>query len=137
MAELTPLERRALDMLLAGDHPALKTLREQALSLSATDRKFMCAGLFTELQVAPTAPRLDIARTTIRDVSGATKEGRVFGFILFVVGGALAKLECHDFGSGAPCHAEPDLQRLFYVREEYPGSPEETAQRDLDALKLG
>ena len=51
MLTLEPIEHQAMQLLLAGDHPTLETLRQQFDRCSVANRKFTGVGFFTSFQV--------------------------------------------------------------------------------------
>ena len=126
------LERKALEMLLAGDHPSLVVLREQLAVVDVQDREFSGVGFFTELRVPPSAARLDgrprlIIGDVYAEVSGLEHP---VGFLLFVSEGALDMLECFIHDDQWPA-SEPTLVRAYYVRTG--AEVVETPCRDLQA----
>jgi hypothetical protein len=52
------LERTLMDWLLAGDHPALATLRAQYAAAEIEERELSGAGCLVHYQVPPDVPRL-------------------------------------------------------------------------------
>jgi hypothetical protein len=55
---LNEMERRALDMLLAGDKPELAVFRAQLNAATVASRKFTGVGFFTRLSVSAELPRV-------------------------------------------------------------------------------
>lgn len=108
-SELTPFEREAIALLLAGDHPLLAALREQATHCQATKREFTGVGFFTDLAVPPDTKPIPLNRDRIvlNDV-GAEWDGLVHGasLILFVDGGRLTLLEGFTYDDPWPEHIE-------------------------------
>jgi hypothetical protein len=124
--ELTPLEAAVLDMLLAGDDTHLAILREQRRLLRVTDREYSGVGFFTDLAIAPDAPRLPGAPMlrfgdVIADIEGLVHGA---GFVLFVDDGLITMLEGHLWGDAR----WPDEITKFTVR--YDSEP-----RDLTRLR--
>lgn len=96
---LTPLERRVMDMMLAGDHPVLNLLKRQLGSSHVLERTYTGVGFFTKFYVPPEMPRIKAGRVVIDDVCGEIPDyygpGRswVCHFLLFVEGGVIDTLE--------------------------------------------
>ena len=96
---LTPLERRVMEMLLAGDHPVLNVLKRQLDASSVLKRDYDGVGFFTEFYVPPQLPRIKADRLVIDDVYGKIPDYYRPGlpwvgfFILFVEKGAIDTLE--------------------------------------------
>lgn len=99
---INDLESRALNLLLAGDHPALAVLRRQMASVVVSRREFTGVGFLTDFLVGD-APRLGQARLQLGDV-GATAPGlrNGIGFVLFVENGAIATIEAHTYDEPLP-----------------------------------
>jgi hypothetical protein len=98
--KLTNLEITVLRFLLAGDCPALLTLRQQCEVSDVQERRLTGTGFFTLFNIPKSAIRIpSAARFAIRDVY-ATIEGLKYpaGFILFVAEGSMSTLEgySHD-----------------------------------------
>jgi hypothetical protein len=134
LTSMNDFERRAMELILGGDHPHFDVLRSQAMAASVTSRKYTGVGFFTSFDVPVTCPRLppSRARWLISDVHGEA-EGveHGVGFILFVDDGALGMLECYTYGteSLAP---EARLLRVYYMRHpDDTGSLVECPVRDL------
>jgi hypothetical protein len=95
---LRPLEREALDLLLAGDHPALHVLRAQRRTVTVKGRVFTGSGFLADLEVTSGVPRLpELLSTFISDVDGEV-DGVPCGFVVHVRGGLLDVLEAHAWG---------------------------------------
>ena len=134
--QLSNFEREAIDKLLAGEHPILAGLREQARDATVISREFTGSGLFTTLSPAPTATRLPLhGRLALSDVGGQIA-GLQYpaGFILFVEDGLINMLECFSFEDDFP--ETPTLTRIYYLRHEqgHQGNLVETATRDIQSL---
>lgn len=114
VSALTSSEKQVLDWLLAGDTQALETLCAQLQVARVTDRESTGLGAYTRFAVDSSAPRLGVTRAILRDVCGETADGVELGFILYVIDGALATLECHLWGEDE-LHGAPDIRRLFYI----------------------
>jgi len=69
--ELNELERAVMEMLLAGDDPALAVLATQFCLANAARREFTGVGFYIDFDVPPDAPRL-VCRNAfhIADVDG-------------------------------------------------------------------
>ena len=99
-------------MLLAGDDPTLKTLREQYHAANVTEHKLSGAGFFLKFSVPPNARRLQAGTLSHlgdvkADIAGL-KNGA--GFILHLCDGAIHYLEGFSFGE-----PWPDNVRTFRV----------------------
>ena len=85
MLDIQPIERQVMQMLLAGDHPTLKSLRQQFEHSCVTDRNFTGLGFFTSFEVRDDSARIEPPkRIVISDVC-ADVDGLEFGcgFVLF------------------------------------------------------
>ncbi len=134
---LTDIERAVLDMLLAGDHPALATLRQQLATSDIRSRDYTGVGFFTEFSVPQTAPLLEGPQNfRLSDVS-ATLSGveHGAGFILFVQEGRIDFLECFTYDGQWP--ENPKLLEAFYLAPTKPRSPSlvRTDRRDFETLR--
>ena len=129
------IERRVMQMLLAGDHPTLETLRQQFDRCSVAKREFTGVGFFTSFKVRDGVPRLEPARRIVMGDVCADVDGLEWGcgFILFVDDGLLGTLECHLWGDDAlPDNAR--CTRLYYVHQPDPPGITETKERDMEAV---
>jgi len=112
---LTAFEKAGLDMLLAGEGPALEILRRQAAACSVTERSFTGCGFFTELSVPadceliPSRSRL-VFSEVVGTIDGFEPQ---IGFLLFGGDGKLQTLECYVFGDGWPERVESWKLRYF------------------------
>ncbi len=69
MFDIEPEERRVMQMLLAGEHPTLDTLRKQFDRSSVSERDFTGCGIFTSFKVEDCKPRIEpTTRIVIHDV---------------------------------------------------------------------
>jgi hypothetical protein len=130
---LNDFERRALDKLLAGDHPLLTRLRRQLAAAEVAEWESTPTGFVTRLAVPEKESRLEHPRPfqildVYGEIAGLASEA---GFILFVEDGVARSLECQALGDAWP--SDPELERLFYMRPKSLGSAElvETPVRDL------
>ena len=92
---MNEMERRASEMLLAGEDPLLSVLRAQLHAAAVDRREFSGVGFFTYLSVPTELPR---AKGCVRLVLGdlyaeVTGLEHAAGFLLFVTDGALDFLE--------------------------------------------
>lgn len=134
---LTPLERRVMEMMLAGDHPVLNLLKRQLDASHVLERTFTGVGFFTKFHVPPEMPRIKAGRVVIDDVGGEIPDyygpGRswVSHFLLFVEGGVIDTLE----GATPDEEWTNDESRivLTYCTE---ASPRGTQQNRRDWLRL-
>ena len=93
MEGLNDLEQAVLDKLLAGDHPALSTLREQARRAQLVGREYTGVGFFCDFQVPGDVPVVS-GDFHISDVVGELHGlAHGTGFVLFVRDGRLNMLE--------------------------------------------
>ena len=89
--------------LLAGDHPVLATLRDQASRVASVVREFTGVGFWTDIELAEDAPRTPIANFELTDVyAEAASLERGVGFILFVRDGFAVQLEGVTYGEPWP-----------------------------------
>lgn len=133
---MTELERRVLEMLLAGDDPVLDALRSQLQLATVASREFSGAGLFTNFHLPSETPMLSVPQNfEIGDVSGKLS-GKDCGFLLFVRNGAIDFLEGHLWDDGE-WPASPKIESLYYMHHSPPDSPRlvKTEQRDFTALR--
>ena len=94
---LSELEKRAMQMLLAGDDHRLAVLRAQLDRVTVTERIYSDSGFFTHFGVPESSPRLsaDSSSMVIDDVHAELRELKYpVACILFVRDGALDMLEC-------------------------------------------
>jgi hypothetical protein len=104
MEDLNALEQAVLDKLLAGDPPALATLRAQAEKARLFGRELSGVGFFCSFEVPPEAPRLEgLVDFQIDDVD-AFVHGLAHGagFVLFIRDGRLDMLEGFSYGEPWP-----------------------------------
>lgn len=130
---LNEMEKRALEMLLAGEDDRLALLRSQLDSASVARRELPGAGFFTHLTVPSHLPRLRVRKLVIGDLySEIIGLPHPAGFLLFVTDGTLDFLECFIVDNRWPEDAQ--LHRPYYVHPSAPGSASlvETRERDLD-----
>ncbi len=114
--EPTPLERRVMEMLLAGDDPTLVVFRNQFHSAEASGRTLTGVSFFLDFSVPPEVPRLEGRNRAfeIGDVA-AEVEGlaHAAGFVLHVRAGVIASLE--GFSYGEPWPASVEKFRVSYI----------------------
>jgi len=135
MANTKQIEHDAMQMLLAGAHPTLETLRAQFERSYVSERNFTGLGFFTTFNVREPYSRLDPPNRIVIDDVCADVAGLETGcgFVLFVDDGLLGTLECHLWGDNAlPKDAQYD--RLFYIHQPNPPGIAETANRDMTSL---
>jgi len=130
---LNQMERRALEMLLAGDNDELAVFRAQLSATTVASREFTGVGFFTRLSVPAELPRVKgrahmVISDLCAEVSGLEHEA---SFLLFMEDGAIDVLECAIVDDHWPVDAT--LRRPYYVRPAAPGSSSivETRERDL------
>lgn len=117
MEGLTALEQAVLDKSLAGDHPALATLRAQARQARLLTRELTGVGFFCSFEIPPNTPRLEgFGDFQIDDVNAAVKGlAHGAGFVLFIRTGRLHMLE--GFSYDEPWPAEIRQFTLTYQSE--------------------
>lgn len=128
-AGLTQLERRVMEMLLAGDHPVLETLRRQFESAKVAKREYTGHGFFTHFEVPADVPRLPNNRSfELDDLYGASRDSQwpwpEFGFILFVRNGAIDFLEGYTYYDTFPEPGSVDYDQITL------GYDKQRAERD-------
>ncbi len=102
--KLTTLERNVLEMLLAGPEPELATLRAQAGSAQAADRRLSGVGFYTKFAFPsepvplPGRPTFDFGDVNAKSPQLAFGAG----FVLFVRGGVLDALEGYTYDDPWP-----------------------------------
>jgi hypothetical protein len=116
MEGLSDFEQAVLDKLLAGDHPAIVILREQARVAAVASREYTGAGFFVSFEVPPNATSLPQKKLRIGDVN-AEIDGLQHGagFVLFVRDGHLAELEGYSYDE--PWPNEIHRFKLSYQRD--------------------
>lgn len=124
---MTELERRVMEKLLSGDHPALAVLRAQLAASRVAARRMSGVGFFTTFEVDPRAPPLahDTGNAHFGDVA-ASMAGLAHGagFVVFIERGYIRTLEGYSYDEAWPERAE--LVELNYFGRE---------PRDLSALE--
>jgi hypothetical protein len=135
MHEIAPIESQVLQMLVAGDHPTLETLRQQFARSNVVERDFTGVGFFTSFEVQDCSPRLVPPRRLVIGDVCADVDGLEYGcgFILFVDDGLLKTLECHLWGDEA-FPDNPRYNRIYYVQKTNPLAVAATTGRDIEAL---
>jgi hypothetical protein len=91
------LERKLMDMLLAGDHELFYRLRRQYESATIIERSFSGCGFFTDFVVSDTSTPIYDNNFFMTDVC-IDYDGQeyAFGVILFVEGGLIVMLEVYS-----------------------------------------
>lgn len=100
MEGLTDFERAVMDKLLAGDHPTLVRLRQQAERASVKSREMTGHGIFVNFELPPDVPRLPAfaANFEVADVIAVIRGLKHdAGFALFVRDGRLNFLDGYAF----------------------------------------
>jgi len=92
--DLPELDREVMNMLLAGDHPVLVTLREQFRTARVASRTLTGVGFFTDFIVSADVPRVSPPNFEFGDVEAEIK-GLPNGarFLLFIRDGIISALE--------------------------------------------
>ena len=119
---LTELERAVLDMLLAGETPALATLREQLDQAAVQSREFSGVGFFTHFAIPPSVLRLPVRdRVTLGDVGAELNSlAHGAGFVLFVENGELSMLEAFTYDEPWPEPLGPFRLRYHHAERQIP-----------------
>jgi hypothetical protein len=123
-------------MLLAGSHPILASLRDQAMVAAVGSRSPASPqrGTVVALIVPGTKLRVDPRSFTLDDVGfqlvGAEQEGDAE---VNVVGGLIAKLKFYNLID--PWPADPQISRLFYRITSASVGDWSSDQRGMNALK--
>lgn len=123
--ELTELERGVMELLLAGDDPILKVLREQYRHAEVVSRDETGAGFYVHFSVASQATRLDPGKSLHFGDVKAEIEGLQYGagFVLHVRHGAIDCLEGYSYDERWPVNVA--RFRLAYIEGD---------ERNLTAL---
>ena len=114
--DFTDLERSVMEMLLSGEQPTLRVLRQQFAASRPSKREHTGVGFFTYFDVPASTPRPSIdARVRIDDVQ-ATLSGLQYGagFVLFVSNGVIEMLEGYTYDEPWPRDAQ--LVNLRYSK---------------------
>jgi hypothetical protein len=123
---LSILESEALGLLLAGDLPVLKQLRDQVTHIIAVKRTFTAVGFFVDFELAENIAVLpDELSFAISDVGGqidGTRYGAVF--VLFIKSG---RIECLE---GATCGDDTWPKEIVHFKLGY-----DHGERDLTRLQ--
>lgn len=101
-SQLNPLERDVLEMLLAGSHPSLKTLRLQ-LQRADIQREMTGVGFYLQFALPDATPRIRPESCRFGDVH-AELAGLKYGvgFLLFIDNGQLSQLEAYTYDERWP-----------------------------------
>jgi len=105
MEQLSKFEREAITSIALSDRQRAIVLAQLALT-QCVSRDYTGVGLYTELRVDPTAPKLDEERWRIEDMPKgdaehpAVPEG--IGLILWVEGGYISCLESYTYEGSWP-----------------------------------
>jgi hypothetical protein len=100
---LTPLEHDVIATLVGASHPVMDALREQFAACRAGAREVTTAGSYTGLVVPPEIRRAPVDRLMLGDVHAdvaGLQHGA--GFILWIEGGVMTRLECFTYGDPWP-----------------------------------
>lgn len=137
---MTELEARVLDLLLAGDDPALAILREQRAGARVRGREHSDAGYLVFFEPPARAPLVEPSSFALRDVwfhlAGCGSPGAA---ILFVREGRIDTLELYNWHE--PWPRASALEDAGYLRAEpEPGAEPsrlvETGERDPGYLEF-
>ena len=93
--------------LLAGEHPVLRSLRQQLSALTVRARRHTGAGFFTEFDVAPGTAPARTASVRIGDVQARIRDLQYgAGFLLYVDHGLIGMLEAYSYEEPWPDEVE-------------------------------
>jgi hypothetical protein len=129
------LERRVMDLLLAGELPALTRLREQYARASIASREYSGVGVFTNFAVPADVARVTPPNFTISDITYELANVENGGSaVLFIRDGALSMLELYNWTDEWP--TEVHMTSLTYLVPRRPGLKEyvPSPHRDLNIL---
>lgn len=116
MEGLEDLERGVLDKLLAGEHPVLAALREQAQRGRLLSRERTGVGFYCSFEVPREVPIVEPRNFELDDVNGELQGlAHGAGFVLFVRDGRLDTLE--GFSYDEPWPPVVNEFKLTYQRE--------------------
>jgi hypothetical protein len=126
MTTQAELERRVIEMLLAGEEPSLAILRRQLDGTTVSSRKFTGVGFYTEFIVSPEFERVaKLASFKLGDVNGsAANIEHGMGFLLYITDGCVSMLEGYTYG-------EPWPKEVIGAKLSYSGG----VGRDMDKIK--
>ncbi|MEA9554857.1 hypothetical protein VC273_02610 [Xanthomonas nasturtii] len=100
MEELSTFERQAIATIAIFD-PQREIVLAQLAKTTCVSRDYTGVGLYTELQVDPTAPKFDDARWKIKDMpKGHTEHPELSsgaGLILWIKAGVISCLEAYIY----------------------------------------
>jgi hypothetical protein len=134
MTLMSALEKDAMDMLLAGNHPLLELLRKQYAACNVVDRDETGVGVFVTFSVPDNVARLPNNRSfELSDVNGEVEGLDPVGFILFVRDGAIDYLEGFSYGDRWPERNGRYTYTLYYTKK-INASIYRAAERDWEAL---
>jgi hypothetical protein len=111
------LQRTVLAKLLAGEHPVLAALREQATRARIIKVEYTGAGFYCNFEVSPDVARVTLGDFELTDVN-AEVEGLKYGagFVLFIRSGFIDFLEGFSY-------EEPWPSRLGKFTLSYQSQP--------------
>ncbi len=101
-AEVVALTKRLVPLLIAGDHPALATLREQWARTEVGDIDMTGQGFFANLVVPTDLPAAEPRHMTGGNANIELEGHEGAGCVLYVVDGYLRTLDVHAWRSGWP-----------------------------------
>lgn len=124
MNTMNELEAAVIDMLLAGERPALACLRTQRQRMRVERREYTGVGFFTEFRHPDDVVRLPSSRRIRFGDVHADIDGLAHGagFLLFIDNGLITMLEGYTYG-GESWRKEPvrfELRYLTPVRDLSP-----------------
>jgi hypothetical protein len=106
-------ERKLVSMLLNGEHPDLRTLREQFALAKVEKRDWTGTGVFVNYSIPDNCPKTTQKHITLGDVRLVLAGDIPADAILHVKDGRLNSLECLRYSPGE-WPREPEIQTLDY-----------------------
>ena len=117
MSSLRPIERLVLDVLLAGEDPALAILRAQAASVEVLAREHTVVGEYVNLKPAADCPRVEPQNIILSDIDLKVEDVEIgVTTLLYVEDGCLSCIEFATYTGEWP--TEPVVLNCKYLREE-------------------
>jgi hypothetical protein len=134
--QIEEMERRVMELFLAGDLPILNLLRDQYARASVENREYSGVGVFSAFKVPTDAPRVTPPNFTISDISYELANVQNGGSaVLFIRDGALSMLELYNWTDDWP--ADLEITAMTYLVRKKPGTKEfvPSATRDMSILR--
>src|SRR4249919_2566945 len=116
MSAPSEFEKRVLDACLAGDDPALQTLRRQADACEVTQRNHTGVGAYVDFSVPDSVPRLDSRVIIIGDVNLEVRNvPHGVATLLYIYEGRLQFIEFATYEGDWP--KDPEIIGIGYFHE--------------------